>query len=356
MLRPRDKELVREIIDYAQCFGTREPVSHELALSLGGEPGRVVHTMDDAMLLRADDDAREWVSTLNLPQRYVVASFAGHSGTSGIPVNEYFTKAAKLLDRLALRLDADIALAPHAGSLDSSQRGIDQLGNDAILAASTSGRLHALDMLTVRQDVALTEGAILSLSTRYHPTVFGPRAATPTASISISYYSSARMRGAMGNVGLRDFVVPSTAWDLAEDASVELVERTDEYRQALAPVIAQREAEQAAWWDAIVRTANGDSWIPVPDLAPVASFSARGAWSAEVEHVTGVFDLFGREKIWSKWFWQDAKELRKQLKDQTERLSSLQAELSGKHQRPKPAFRRIARGAARRVKSIFRRS
>ncbi|WP_144795599.1 polysaccharide pyruvyl transferase family protein [Microbacterium paludicola] len=351
MLRPRDRELAAEIIDYATCFGAREETSYQLALELGGVPGRVVRTMDDAMMLKARDEDRRHVGHMGLSERYIVASFTSHRGTSGLSEEEYIEKIANTLDALAVRFDADVALVPHTGSLDLSVRKGDQLSNAEVAAASSSRRLKPLEMQTARQAVALTEGAILSVSTRYHPTVFGPAGRTPTASISTSYYSSVRMRGSMSNVGLKGFVVPATSWQLAEPAFAEIVDRADDYRRHIEAVSTQRNAEQSTWWDAIVASARGAAWEGGTDLREVSNFEPAGAWAEEVEHVTGVFDLFGREKVWSKWFAEDRAVAQERVAVLEERVTSLEASL----ERSRAASRQLeARAVAAENRRVVR--
>ncbi|MCW4458199.1 polysaccharide pyruvyl transferase family protein [Microbacterium sp. MPKO10] len=333
MLRPRDKELVAEIIDYAECFGAREPVSYQLAIDLGGTPGRVVQTMDDAMMLRALPADEKYVSDLGLSPKFIVGSFTSHQGDTGLTEEEYIASVTRTLDELAAKLDADVALAPHNGSLDTSARKGDQLLNDAIAEASTTGRLKSLEMPTARQVVALTERAILSISTRYHPTVFAPAAAVPTGSISLSYYSSVRMRGSMGNVGLKRYVVPATSWHVASEAFVEMAERREAYETHIGPIAESRHAYQSGWWDAIADAIKTRTWPMVENMQAVPELEPAGDWSVEVEHVTPVFDRFGQEKVWSKWFFQDRRaawEERDRLAKQSSTLTTTVKDLEKK--------------------------
>lgn len=305
MLRKRDQELVSEIIEIAECFGARELTTYRLALELGGDPERVIHTMDDAMMLKAHEEDFQWVDQLDLSERFVAASFTSHPGSTGLGAEEYRAQLAETLDELARRLDADVALAPHAGSLVQGHTKRDQILNEEVVAETKSGRVKALPMLTARQDVALISRSILSLSTRYHPTVFGPGLGTPTASISLSYYSSIRMRGSLRNVGMEHYVVPATSWTEIIPACEELIERTPDVRDHLSVVSEQRFGEQSAWWDAIVEAMSSRKWNRPSSLTDAKQFVATGSWSERVEAATPVFDLFGQEKIWTKWKHQD---------------------------------------------------
>lgn len=296
LLRAEDTPLVEEIIDYAECFGAREATTFKLALDLGGVPGRVVHTSDDAMMLSPQEKDYSAVKSLGLSDRYIVASFTSHAGSVGLSQEEYRSKIANTLDQLAIEFDADIALAPHAGSLDKSVVKRDQILNTDIQSRSTTGRVRALDMPTAREDIALTEGAILSLSTRYHPTVFGSRAKIPTVAISLSHYSSIRMRGSLGNVGLQRFVVPATDWDLVLEACRTAIERESSLREHLEPINEIRKNEQTRWWDAISASIKGDNWVFQENLASTPEFQIAEAWSEQVELLTPIFEKFAESQ------------------------------------------------------------
>jgi colanic acid/amylovoran biosynthesis protein WcaK/AmsJ len=193
------------------------------------------------------------------------------------------------------------ALAPHLGSLEEGVVWGEQELNLEIVAASGSERLAVLSMLTARENLALIETAILSVSTRYHPTVFGPAHGTPTGAISLSYYSSVRMRGAMRHAGMDGFVVPSPCLDLAPQAFEELVERGDEVRDHLGRAAAAGHDLQQAWWDSIVDGVRTGTWRHPGELPVVESLQPRGAWRRSVRQTADALERRSRKRPAAAW-------------------------------------------------------
>lgn len=295
-LLPRDEELLKELVDYATCFGSREASSQDLVLRLGGRAGAAVHTLDDAILLEARDEDRAALARLSLPPRYVVAGLTSHQGTTSMTDEGYVAALATTLDALAVDLDADVLVAPHVGSFQEAEPVSDQLLATALQEASTTGRLRPLPLLTARQHIALTAQALLTVSTRYHPSVFGAAVQVPAVCIATSYYSSVRMRGSMANVGLEGYVIPAAAWQAALPAMAELARRDDyaAHMQAVMPGLIEL---QQAWWDAIVQAMHTGRWEGAASLGPVPQLEPQGAWSTEARQVFPVFDELGVERI-----------------------------------------------------------
>lgn len=319
-LKDGDRSLVAEIVEYATLFGARERPTHGLVQELSDDPQKIVHTMDDAILLEPTLDDRAFVSGLSLGDRYVVGSFASYSRNTGMTEAAYYERIASVLDEISDRLHANVVLAPHAGSFNREVRKDDMVSHDEILRASHSGRVVSLDMMTARQVIALTETAILSISTRYHPTVFGPGVGTPTTAIAASYYSSVRMRGALTNVGLADYGVPI---DVLNDGPYvemlcDLVARSEEFRQHTTAVVRERRTEQHAWWDAIVAAIHG-SPVVVRSLLEVSHFRVPQEWRGELASAVRVSDRLGIEQIDHAWEAEHRRHLETRIKDITSR-------------------------------------
>ncbi|WP_084127794.1 polysaccharide pyruvyl transferase family protein [Demequina sp. NBRC 110055] len=298
-----DRAMVAEIAAYATSFGAREAMTHALVSGLAEDPSRVVHTLDDAAVLRADAPAREAVESFGLPDRYVAASFSNGPGTTFPDAATYYRAMARLCDELVRRHDIDVVLAPHAGSFSPERTTRDQDSNRAIVDYSTSGRVAALPLLTARQDVALVERATLSLSTRYHPAVFAPAVGTPAGCIAPSYYSSVRMRGAMRNVGLERYVLSTESLDLAAEAFGELIENAGAVRAHLAGVRHVALDYQGRWWDAIVDSMRGKPWVSPGQLPRAAVYIPDGAWSAANEASFPLYDGY-TEQIERAAMWE----------------------------------------------------
>lgn len=301
VLRERDAELVSEIVDISVCFGARERETAKLLRGLVNQPEKVVHTFDDAVLLRAEDEDREDLERFGVRERTIIASFTEDSGTSGMSDDVYVKHLVELLDKVAEDNDATIALVPHAGALGADRIVRDQLLNSRIAAMSTTGKIFPAPMPTARQNVAIVEQSIGSLSSRYHPVVFGPQAGVPTVGVSLSTYSSVRMRGALGNVGCAEFVVPSVLWRCIPDAVSE----------ALGPTRKESRAQQdsidfqSRWWEALVDAAKSGVWSGFADLSPAQVEKPQGLWSLQVEAVTPTFDLLGERTQRLEWAHED---------------------------------------------------
>ena len=283
VLTEQDQQHVAEIVDYAMVFGAREETTAALMRSLAADPARVRDTHDDAIVLTSDEHARTAVDELSGGRPFVVASFTHHGGSIWIDEEPYHEAMARLVRGIAEAHDVDVLLAPHAGSLDPAERTRDQFGNEAIERLADSDRVRATRMITAREDVALIESSRLSLSTRYHPLIFAAATATPAVAIAVSYFSSIRMRGAMGNTGMSAFVLPATSMDLVHAAVAEAISPDAALTSQLAAARERSLREQNAWWDALVTSARSGEPVAFEDVARKEQYVPSGAWSAENE-------------------------------------------------------------------------
>lgn len=353
----RDREMVQEILEYARCFAAREADTYHLLKGLSADGAdKVSHMMDDAMMLRPEAEDLNALSPMRLASRYIVGSFTAHSGTSGMSDEAYYSSIARTLDELAAKFDADIALVPHAGSLDRSIRKGDQLANDRIFAATTSGRVVNADMLTARQAIALTRGSVLSINTRYHPTVFSPAVGTPCIGIAISYYSSVRMRGAGDNLGLKGFALPTASWEtgtVVRAASAILGTESEPLARHLDATITLRRGEQDAWWDDIVESMRSGMSLRARVLSPVPEF-ANATWTDGLDATILASDQLGQLRVASKHAeaqrrraTSELAELRTENDSLRAQIAKLSADLNASRNR---FAARVANGAGRFIK------
>lgn len=345
MLEEADEALIREIVDYATCFGVREPTTEKLIRDLAADPARVVRTMDDSVLLDPRPEDFASLAPLQVPERYLVASFTYHAGSSGMSWTRYRRYLAGVLDRLAGHLDADVLLVPHVGSFDPEVDSYDRTNDAAILAASKSGRVRALPMLTAREVIALTSGALLALSTRYHSTVFATGQAVPSLALVTSYYSSIRMTGSLGNVGLSQYALPADRWSdgVILQAVDEALDPERGLREYLERVVQLRRAEQSAWWDALVTAMNGQGWQAPPVLSGIDAFPS-GAWMLRVQDALWFADQHWRGRA-------ELKRVRTELEQTQAELSTALAQL----REIKPWVKRVRRNPAVRLAARARR-
>ncbi|WP_084127797.1 polysaccharide pyruvyl transferase family protein [Demequina sp. NBRC 110055] len=283
MLDEPDRDLIVELLDYATAFGAREGTTYEVLKSLAPDPSKVFRTLDDAILLEADDAARAAARELAGDRPYVAASFTWHAGAAWPTIEDYHAAVADVCRRVVDELDLDVLLVPHAGSFDPATANRDQESNDAIAVLAATERVRVTRMVTAREDVALIAGSAASLSTRYHPTVFAPASQTPAVAISPSYYSSIRMGGSLGNVGQGCFVVPAASIDLVLPALREATQRGDDLISALAKAGTAATSFQAAWWDALMESVSSHTPVEFGATFDIAPFAPTGAWSATNE-------------------------------------------------------------------------
>lgn len=257
-----DRKLMREIVEYARVFGAREATTAALMREIGGVDARVVHTLDDAILLEPAELSSEALAALELPEHYIVGSFTFHSWSTALSQQEYYRRVAGILDDLVAQRDVDVVLLPHMGSLDPATPRTprnDTTGHEHIERYSQSGRVRSIDLMPARDLLTVTRGAQFTVSTRYHPVVFGAAVGVPAIGIVTSYYSAIRMRGALGNVGMEQFAIPFEAWQPLFGARVleALEANASAIKTHVVAVGAQMRDYQSRWWDGITADISG---------------------------------------------------------------------------------------------------
>lgn len=257
-LTARQRELVQELAHEALVFGSRESTTFQLMKEISTKPEKVVQTADDAMLLAPANFgklSRDLVTT-KITGDYIVASFTAHSGTSGIDKKRYAQLLANLCDMIANRFDLDVLLLPHLGRFQPAEKSGDELLNENIVSKSASGRLQSVPIVESSVYLSLLRDAKFSISTRYHPLVFGPAVETPAFGIELSDYSKVRMRGALENYGLSQF---SFDWNvlIQPDRFVNFLAEVFSHdnavrlQQHLSWVSGLRRAEQQSFWKTV---------------------------------------------------------------------------------------------------------
>lgn len=325
VMRAQDEALLAELVRYASMFGARDDESHELLRRLAAREGAgsIHRTADDGVLLRGLGEAP--ASDVVLPERYVVASFTSDQGTTGLPPEQYIAAVAGLVDGLARELDVDVVLVPHTGSPGAAHAG-DEVTDEAIVRSSTSGRVRALPVRHARATAAITAGAILSVSSRYHAAVFASSAGIPTVAVSLSHYSSVRFRGALAPVGLEAYIVPATAWEQILPACVDAVRRRAEPTDAHMHAADAQRSFQRAWWSAITSAAMGSAYA-VPAFPRAQQIAIDVPWANEVRRAFEFFDVQGPERMRVEWLERDVELLTKHARDVSVTAESQRREL-----------------------------
>ncbi|WP_185973117.1 polysaccharide pyruvyl transferase family protein [Aeromicrobium piscarium] len=302
-LREDHRSLIREMIDYATAFAARESFTFDMLSDLT-DAGSVHHTLDDAALL-GEADAPDF------GDRYAIGSFANPD------LHRVHRENAELiaerLDAVVERLDCDLVLLPHVGSLDDDRSLGDQLFHAAIAELSTTGRIRAERQLTGRQLAHATRRSIFSVSTRYHPAVFAPSTLTPSFPIGVSLYSAVRMKGALANMGQQRTFLPLPIWEAggAPDRIAELLEPA---RAHLAEQAERTLDYQHRWWDAIARAITTGVWESPGNLVAPQPFAAE---ERNPESYDTADDL-----IWQHWHRDHAENQARLLAKRVDELAA----------------------------------
>lgn len=289
----QDRALLRELACSVRVFGAREASTAALMRELCGDDATIVHTLDDVILMDPVAEAAELRASLELPERYIVASFTMHSGTTGLTREAYYRELATMLDGIIEAHDVNVVLLPHMGKLgenNADREGSDVFGHERIVHYARSSRIRSFDMMRSSHLAAVTEAAQFTLSTRYHPVVFGVGLGVPAVSLVTSYYSAIRMRGALANVGMESLAIPFEAW--GELFGTKLLAALDARREALmSHVSGVRETQrsyQSQWWDGIVADAAGSGAVVTADLELPQPFEWADAATQDLMSVVRV--------------------------------------------------------------------
>src|SRR5699024_11700340 len=106
--------------------------------------------------------------------------------------HEYLDLVAATLDQIVSDLDTQVLLVPHLASHFGPAAKFDELSDASIAERCTTGGIHALPAMTARVALALTAGASLTVSTRYHPPGSPPAHAAAALGAPVPRPSTAR--------------------------------------------------------------------------------------------------------------------------------------------------------------------
>lgn len=326
-----DRQIVKEIAEYAVVFGVRERSSAHLMKDLCAEPDKVVLTFDDAVLIPQMETSSVPEVELTLPRAFVVGSFAHEPGVPEMPATDYHRTIAAALDQIVATCDVDIVLVPHMGVLGvGDQDDRDCLAHARIAELMTSPRVHQLPVISAAQAVSVTSGAEFTVSTRYHPVVFGPAVGVPAIGLVTSHYAMVRMHGALDHVGMSTLAVPYEAWNALFGPKVltALARDRGQLKAHLDDVGTTSIRYQTAWWDGIVASIRGTGEVMKDDVPTPRSYE----WGTPADQesfavFTGAHDALNRTRdrlsLEAKERRREAKELEleaRQLAQEVERL------------------------------------
>lgn len=330
-LSREEREMVKEIAAVATVFGVRERSSAQLMRDLSADPDKIVLTYDDAVLLPQLETSGVPEVEFSLPPSFVVGSFTDRPGTIEMSAGDFQREVASALDRIVATCDVDIVLVPHIGVLgarDETDR--DCMAHARIADLMTSARVHQLPVVSAAQTAAVTSQAEFTLSTRYHPVVFGPSVGVPAIGLVTSHYAMVRMRGAAEHVGMSACVVPFEGWnDLFGPRVVRgLVRDRDEITRHLDDVAAESVRFQTAWWDGIAASIRGTGDVVRTDVPALRSYEWGTSTDRESLAVfTAAYDSLNRTRdrlsLQAREHAREVKDLRRQLTKLTDEREQL---------------------------------
>lgn len=306
-LEGQDRSLVIDILTYAKFFGARETSTYHLLKELDPGSNNVVHTMDDAVLIRPNPSDFLDKHGIELGPRYVVASFEEPSGALETRDQTYHEIIANLLDEFVIQSGVTVALVPHVGSLEPDVIKSDEELNQRITGAAKSANIISVPMTNATTVAEITSSALASITTRYHQAVFSAAMGVPSIAIASDEYDVARMCGAYENLGLDGHVLPART--LADVSLSELITdllRADAHTpdSFLEETSAAREQYQHGIWHYIAQSIYGHE-MPRPaslqpaqlktpvwgSLAKAALSASRALWKARAEQERSERDL-----------------------------------------------------------------
>lgn len=297
-----DRVLLGELASYARVFGAREAATAELMREICDGHGTIVQTLDDVILMDPSSPPRT-IADAPEPGSYVVGSFTMHSGTTGLSREEYYRAIAGILDTIVERCDVDVLLLPHMGKLgedNGASPKTDVFGHNRI-AAATRGRVHSLEMMRSEELAALTQHARFTISTRYHPVVFGAGLGVPAIGLVTSFYSAVRMRGALVNVGMESLAIPFESWDPLFGAPVldAVAHQRSQLDAHIQDVRTQQREYQSRWWDGIVADISGTGQVLGTDCVAPTPYEWASAQDQRLLEVVRIGQEKGNREVLS---------------------------------------------------------
>jgi polysaccharide pyruvyl transferase WcaK-like protein len=271
-----DRMVLTELLTGARLVGLRDQASLGLAKQLCPEHPNLGRCYDDATVLPAAEIPRADLAPL------VVTIADGF----GLVERDRATWAlAELTDLLSERMSCSATFVPHAAVPGQGD-------GDESMHQSIAGRMrHEARCLPIQdalRTAALTAGAEVVLSTRYHPAVFGLSGGASLLPIIVDDYAGIRIDGALANWGLHGLSVQlenlvqavddPARWSLVQRWVDGVLASRADLSRFTAAVKPEVEHAVAIWWDAVVAALGGGAvsapeWRQLP-LQPLPGDSA----------------------------------------------------------------------------------
>ncbi|WP_425863767.1 polysaccharide pyruvyl transferase family protein [Arthrobacter sp. TWP1-1] len=305
-LTAHDGLVLSSLLESARLVGVRENASHQLALEGGLPPQQLVAGLDDAAFFA---NANSKADAGRAP--YMAVTFS--PGTGILPADEYFKKVAAVLDELSEVSGLGVVFIPHMADTESRDQDLwaHRLIADAM--RTDTHKIEQLELLEADEAAAITVGASLVITSRYHPVVFATGAGIPVVSLSPDQYSDVRLSGALRNWGLEPFNLPVTSLLNGDFRTAALA--AWEQRAAIAGHLhslgEQRRAEAQNWWDGAVRALGGERSQTPANISPAPPYEGATSWSADADAVRRVINPLGKRAAIAELELQREQDLRR---------------------------------------------
>ncbi len=278
VLTSKDAATLARLLKSADLVGAREGQSRRLALALGLAELKLSAGLDDAAFLG---------SSVSVPpvhtDSYIGVSFSPARG--GLAEGEFYRDLGTVLDELAEVSGLGIVFIPHMDS--ATVRNQDLHAHEQIAATMRTTNLKLLEVLPSEEAAAMTAGASIVITSRYHPAVFSTGAGVPAVALSTDHYSDIRLSGALGNWGLGSFNLPLTSLLTGgfREAVLAAWAQRSEIEAHLRNLRRGRVRESQAWWDAVALALKGQAQPAPPNLSPAREHTAPSSWTKAAEAV-----------------------------------------------------------------------
>lgn len=296
VLYGRDREVASELLARASLVGARESSSLTLGRQLaGGDQNKVASCLDDASFYASKSAAKAEpvsVSDSAVPSGgYIAATFSGGHGP--IDRETYVKTVAAALDQAALATGCTVVLLAH---MSTPGMGDGDEAMHAEIAAAMKTPVGLPPILSAEDTAALTAGASLVITSRYHPVIFALDAELPVVALACEDYSYTRLNGALRNWGLGPLALtlPSLFDGTFGSAVEEAWKRRDDISAHLSEVRPAKTADFARWWDRVSAALAGadHSAFASADHAPAVpreALSFYGAWVKDADLSKALF-------------------------------------------------------------------
>ncbi|GAA1337434.1 polysaccharide pyruvyl transferase family protein [Arthrobacter roseus] len=331
----RDRDVAAELVHNAVVFGAREASTLALGRELT-DNNNVVPCLDDASFYATASQNVQG----QLAGAYIAATFA--SGTGSMPPEMFIKHVAASLDHASRITGLPIVFLPHM-AIEGAGDG-DEAMHARIAQEMKSENVELRPITDAASTAALTAGASMVITSRYHPAVFATDALLPCVALAVEDYSEIRLRGTLANWGLGGFALslPDLVGSAFKEAITEAWNRRTEIRDHLKAAHPALREHHDRWWDAVVRGLNGNAPEP-PQLPTIPELAPQGAWFSDVG--TCIFLAQSAELAHLR---AEREHLESQLEGQRRRADDARAELEGWfNSRSFKAIRTVASAKAR---------